>query len=96
MDSEWFSYNQLDYGGQCKPKQRNRKKTPAISFNWEGFLVESGKAVETAVGITVSSDDDAFVEEHDNNIRTLDCFQLFEYLEFFKFLIACLGQNCYQ
>ena len=52
--------------------------------------------METAVGITVSSDDDAFVEEHDNNIRTLDCFQLFEYLEFFKFLIACLGQNCYQ
>ena len=29
--------------------------------------------METAVGITVSSDDDAFVEEHDNNIRTLDC-----------------------
>ena len=35
-----------------------------------GLLVESGKALETAVCITVASDDDAFVKEHDNNMHT--------------------------
>ena len=32
-----------------------------------GLLVESGKAVEMSVGITVASDDDASVGEHNNN-----------------------------
>ena len=32
-----------------------------------GLFVESGKAVKMSVGITVASDDDTFVGEHNNN-----------------------------
>ena len=32
-----------------------------------GLIAESGKALETSVGITVASDDDTSVGEHDNN-----------------------------
>ena len=32
-----------------------------------GLIVESSKAVETSVDITVASDDDTSVEERDNN-----------------------------
>ena len=60
MDSEWFSYNTLDYGVNT-----------SRSKDTENYLlVESGQGLETAVGITVASDKDTFVDEHDNNTHT--------------------------
>ena len=41
------------------------------------MLVESGKALDTAVCITVASDDDTFVKEYDNNTHTRLLLHLF-------------------
>ena len=53
-----------------------------------GLLVEYGKAVEMSVTITVASDDDASVGEHNNNHSHYIVFQLFEYLCIFDCLIT--------
>ena len=53
-----------------------------------GLIVESSKAVETSVGITVASDDDTSVGEHDNNYSHYIVFQLFEYLYIFIIIIT--------
>ena len=44
--------------------------------------------METAVGISVASDDDTSVGEHNNNYLHEIVFQLFEYLCIFNYLIT--------
>ena len=58
------------------------KDTENYPPNVVGLLIESGKAVETSVGITVASDDDTSVGEPDNN------YQLFEYLYILNIIIT--------
>ena len=64
--------------GQGKQTKKNPDKASISRSNdtekylpcWEGCFVEAGEAVGTAVDITVGSDDDASVKEHDKNILT--------------------------
>ena len=63
---------------QGKQTEKNPDKASVSRSNdtekylpcWEGCVVEAGEAVGTAVDITVGSDDDVSVKEHDKNTLT--------------------------
>ena len=79
MDSEWFRYINYTMADNTSWSKDTENYPPSGA----DLIAESSKAVEIYVGITVASDDDTSVEEHDNNY-----FQFFQYLYSFDIIIT--------